>query len=108
MDGDHTMEKCSQVTKAALHGVFCHLYQQRVLMEGMIVKPNMVLPGRACSIQPGVEENGGRHGELPAPRHAGSGHRHCFPLDCPESPVSSRQESSNALPASSTPGMEEL
>jgi len=45
-----------RVTAAALHTVFCQLYRQRVLLEGMILKPNMVLPGRDCPKQAGVEE----------------------------------------------------
>src|SRR5208337_3398654 len=56
MDGDHTLEQCARVTAAALHTVFCQLYRQRVLLEGMILKPNMVLPGRECPKQAGVEE----------------------------------------------------
>ncbi len=56
MDGDHTLEQCAQVTEAALHTVFSQLYRQRVLLEGMILKPNMVLPGKDCPTQAGVEE----------------------------------------------------
>ena len=56
MDGDHTLEQCARITEAALHTVFIQLYRQRVLLEGMILKPNMVLPGRDCPTQAGVEE----------------------------------------------------
>jgi fructose-bisphosphate aldolase class I len=56
MDGDHTLEQCAGATEAALHTVFCQLYRQRVLLDGMILKPNMVLPGRDCPAQAGVEE----------------------------------------------------
>ena len=56
MDGDHTLEQCARVTEAALHTVFSQLYRQRVLLEGMILKPNMVLPGKDCPTQAGVEE----------------------------------------------------
>ena len=56
MDGDHTLEQCAQTAEAALHTVFSQLYRQRVLLEGMILKPNMVLPGRDCPKQAGVEE----------------------------------------------------
>ncbi|MEJ2670777.1 MAG: fructose-bisphosphate aldolase class I [Deltaproteobacteria bacterium] len=55
MDGDHTLEQCAGVTEAALHTVFCQLYRQGVRCEGMILKPNMVLPGRDCPTQAGVE-----------------------------------------------------
>jgi fructose-bisphosphate aldolase class I len=56
MDGDHTLEQCAQVSEATLHTVFSQLYRQGVLLEGMILKPNMVLSGRDCPKQAGVEE----------------------------------------------------
>ena len=56
MDGDHTLEQCARTTEAALHTVFGQLYRQRVLFEGMILKPNMVLPGLDCPTQASVEE----------------------------------------------------
>ena len=56
MDGDHTLEQCARITEAALHTVFIQLYRQRVLLEGMILKPNMVLSGKDCPTQAGVEE----------------------------------------------------
>lgn len=45
MDGDHTMERCAEVTELTLHTVFDQLVSQGVLLEGMILKPNMVVPG---------------------------------------------------------------
>jgi fructose-bisphosphate aldolase class I len=51
MDGDHTLEQCRAVTEDVLHNVFAQLYTQRVMLEGMILKPNMVLPGLTCSRQ---------------------------------------------------------
>jgi fructose-bisphosphate aldolase class I len=51
MDGDHTLERCQAATGEALHTVFRHLHRQRVLLEGMLLKPNMVLPGLACPEQ---------------------------------------------------------
>jgi fructose-bisphosphate aldolase class I len=56
MDGDHTLQQCAQATEATLHEVFSQLDRQRVLLEGMILKPNMVLPGKDCPTQAGVEE----------------------------------------------------
>ncbi|MFZ0929125.1 MAG: class I fructose-bisphosphate aldolase [Syntrophobacteraceae bacterium] len=56
MDGYHTLEQCALVTEAALHAVFGQLFRQRVLLEGMILKPNMVLPGKDCPIQADVNE----------------------------------------------------
>jgi fructose-bisphosphate aldolase class I len=46
MDGTHTLERCYQVTCDTLHMVFDELYSQRVEFEGMLLKPNMVMPGK--------------------------------------------------------------
>ncbi len=51
MDGDHTMDRCGQVTEEVLRTVFDQLYAQRVLLEGMLLEPNMVVPGMNCSKQ---------------------------------------------------------
>ncbi len=56
MDGDHTLEQCRQVTEHVLRTVFAQLCAQRVMLEGMILKPNMVLPGLACPRQEAVNE----------------------------------------------------
>jgi fructose-bisphosphate aldolase class I len=56
MDGAHTLHRCREVTEACLHAVFDQLRSQRVLLEGMILKPNMVLPGLTCPHQESVEE----------------------------------------------------
>jgi fructose-bisphosphate aldolase class I len=59
MDGDHTLERCRVVTEEVLRTVFNQLYTQRVMLEGMILKPNMVLPGLTCPGQEGVDEVAG-------------------------------------------------
>jgi fructose-bisphosphate aldolase class I len=46
MDGDHSIERCSTVTTATLHTVFNALIAQRVELDGMLLKPNMVIPGK--------------------------------------------------------------
>lgn len=56
MDGDHSLQRCFQVTEEALHSVFNQLYLQGILLEGMILKPNMVLPGLKCPKQESVDE----------------------------------------------------
>lgn len=56
MDGDHTLDKCREVTDKVLRTVFSELFAQRVMLEGMILKPNMVVPGSACPHQEAVEE----------------------------------------------------
>ena len=56
MDGDQTLDQCCEVTDKALRTVFSELFAQRVMLEGMILKPNMVLPGSACPKQETIEE----------------------------------------------------
>jgi fructose-bisphosphate aldolase class I len=56
MDGEHSMEQCREVTERTLHAVFEQLYSQLVQLEGILLKPNMVLPGLMCSTQASVEE----------------------------------------------------
>ena len=51
MDGEHTLERCRKVTEEALRNVFIQLNCQRVLLEGILLKPNMVLPGLTCPPQ---------------------------------------------------------
>lgn len=48
MDGDHDIERHAQVTEAVQHAVFHALHRHNVMMELMILKPNMVLPGKSC------------------------------------------------------------
>jgi fructose-bisphosphate aldolase class I len=56
MDGDHTLEQCRETTQQCLRIVFEQLRSQCVLLEGMILKPNMVLPGLGCAHQESVNE----------------------------------------------------
>jgi fructose-bisphosphate aldolase class I len=56
MEGSHNLERCSEVTEKVLREVFCQLYTQRVILEGIILKPNMVLAGSTCPKQEAVEE----------------------------------------------------
>ncbi len=56
MDGNHSLDRCRQVTEEVLRFVFNQLYSQRVLLEGMILKPNMVLPGSSCPKQETIDE----------------------------------------------------
>jgi fructose-bisphosphate aldolase class I len=56
MDGAHTLEQCRAATEEVLRTVFNQLNSQRVLLEGMILKPNMVLPGLTCPTQASVDE----------------------------------------------------
>jgi fructose-bisphosphate aldolase class I len=56
MDGGHTLERCREVTEEVLRTVFHQLYIQGVMLEGVILKPNMVLPGSTCPRQETGEE----------------------------------------------------
>ena len=56
MDGEHTLERCCEITEEVLRTVFNQLYSQQVMLEGMILKPNMVLPGLTCPKQESVDE----------------------------------------------------
>ena len=56
MDGEHTLERCREVTEEVLRTVFSQFYGQRVLLEGLILKTNMVLPGLTCPTQEPVDE----------------------------------------------------
>ena len=56
MDGAHTLQRCSQVTEEVLRTVFSQLYTQGVMLDGLILKPNMVLPGTTCPRQDSEDE----------------------------------------------------
>jgi fructose-bisphosphate aldolase, class I len=51
MDGSHTIERCEEVTAGVLHTVFDELFEQQVSLEGMLLKPNMVIAGTTCPAQ---------------------------------------------------------
>ena len=56
MDGAHTIDRCDEVTEAVLNAVYDELALQGVNLEGSLLKPNMVLSGKDCPEQAGVEE----------------------------------------------------
>ena len=51
MDADNAIERCYEVTARTLHVVFYELYRQDVALEGMLLKPNMVISGKKCTTQ---------------------------------------------------------
>ncbi len=53
MDGGHTLERCEEVTDAVLCEVFDRLFAHRVYLEGMVLKPNMVISGQKCAERAG-------------------------------------------------------
>jgi len=56
MDGNHDIDTCARVTEWVLKTVFQELFEQRVALEGMILKPNMIIAGKKSSKQAGVQE----------------------------------------------------
>lgn len=56
MDGGHTIDRCEAVTTWTLREVFAALHKQDVALEGMLLKPNMVISGASCPEQASVQE----------------------------------------------------
>ncbi|MGQ0664360.1 MAG: class I fructose-bisphosphate aldolase [Pseudomonadota bacterium] len=56
MDGDHDIDRCDEVTIATLHTTFHALHEQGVVLEGILLKPSMVISGKGCPRQAGVKE----------------------------------------------------
>ena len=56
MEGDHDIDRCYDVTQRVLNKTFQELRVQRVELEGMVLKPNMVVPGKKCGKRASVEE----------------------------------------------------
>jgi fructose-bisphosphate aldolase class I len=56
MDGAHTIERCEEVTSTVLQTVFDQLFEHRILLEGMVLKPNMVISGKKAAKRAGPEE----------------------------------------------------
>jgi fructose-bisphosphate aldolase class I len=56
MDGAHTIERCEEVTGIVLHAVFHSLFEQGVALEGMLLKPNMIVAGKECPDQASIDK----------------------------------------------------
>ena len=56
MNGSHTIERCEEMTGEVLHAVFNALFDQKVSVEDMLLKPNMVITGKDCAKQASVGE----------------------------------------------------
>jgi fructose-bisphosphate aldolase class I len=54
MDGDHSLERCEEATEATLRSVFAQLAEQGVCLDGMVLKPNMIVAGNERSRGAGV------------------------------------------------------
>lgn len=58
LDGDHSQQRCAEVTEAVLHAVFHALYRHGVMLEYMLLKPSMVLPGKEHGFKASPDEVG--------------------------------------------------
>ncbi len=56
MSGEHDIERCREVTEEVLHSLFEQLASQRCLLEGMILKPNMITSGSECPVQADTDD----------------------------------------------------
>jgi fructose-bisphosphate aldolase, class I len=56
MDGDHDIDRCTEVTTAVLKAQFDELFHQRIALEGMVLKPNMAISGKKNGKRAGVDE----------------------------------------------------
>ena len=56
MGGYHSVARCHEVTERVLNALFTELYEQGVALEGTVLKPNMVVAGKRCPVQPSREE----------------------------------------------------
>jgi fructose-bisphosphate aldolase class I len=56
MDGAHSLERCEEVTNTVLQTVFGQLFEHRILLEGMVLKPNMVISGKKAANRAGPEQ----------------------------------------------------
>jgi fructose-bisphosphate aldolase class I len=56
MDGDHPIERCEEVTNVVLERVFAHLHAARIALEGMVLKPNMVIAGKKSAKKSSPEQ----------------------------------------------------
>ena len=77
MDADNTIERCHEVTSRTLHLVFEELDRQGVALEGMLLKPNMVISGKGCPTQAAAAQVAELTVDcfLPARAREGAGHR---------------------------------
>ena len=56
IDGDHSIERCAEVSESVFHEVFHALHRHHVVLEHILLKPNMMVPGKQCSISVSPEE----------------------------------------------------
>ncbi len=80
MDGDHDIDRCYEVTKRVLNETFQELRKQRVALEGIVLKPNMVISGKKCAKKASVEEVAEKTVRMLKSLRAGRRARHRLPV----------------------------
>ncbi len=85
MDGAHTLERCEEVTDEVLAAVFEQLRAQHVYLEGMILKPNMVISGKKCPVRAAPEQVAAATVRCLRAARAGGRPGHHVPVRRPES-----------------------
>ena len=83
MDGAHDMDRCYQVSEFVLKETFEQLYEQRIALEGMVLKPNMVVPGKKSGQRASVEEVAERTREALEELRAAGGAWNCISVGRP-------------------------
>ena len=83
MDADNTIERCREVTSETLRLVFAELERQGVALEGMLLKPNMVISGKKCPTQAASDAGRRADGRVLPRARARDGARHRLPLRRP-------------------------
>lgn len=56
IDGEHTLERCAEVSEKVLHAVFKALYRHNVMLEYIVLKPSMIIPGKKSSQKVSAEQ----------------------------------------------------
>ena len=87
MVGDHHIDRCEQVTEETLHAVFQELHLQGVVLEGILLKPNMVISGMELRPPGGSPGSGGAHRPLLDVHRASRGAGRRVPVRRPEHAV---------------------
>ena len=80
MDGDHTIDRCEEVTEWTLNAVYQALYVNRVVLEETVLKPSMVISGKDCRTQAATAGGRRAHDRRPQALRARGGGGHRVPL----------------------------
>ena len=83
MDGGHDIDRCAEVTEWVLKETFQELFYNRVALEGMVLKPNMAVPGKKSAKARRGRRSGGEDGARAQGLRAGGRSRHRVPLRRP-------------------------